>query len=174
MEPVTMTEDELSKMKYADLQKLAKEIGVSAEGNKTTLIDRILDKIDNAEKAEDADEDNQEVEVSAVASADVYVGTSEDADASDVHEDSLLDNDADDFDKELEYVEIESEYVTLSSPVTIFRGPSECFPVGSFGGMLQVVGKIREFYSVDYVRAGLGLTHGYALQREVDACRLSK
>ena len=171
MEPVIMTEDELSKMKYADLQKLAKEIGVSGEGNKATLIARILDTSD---KIDNASEDNQEAEVSDAASEDVSTEAIEDADASNVREDSLFGNESDSFDKELEYLETEPEYVTLSSPITIFRGPSEYFPVGSFGGMLQVVGKVREFYSVDYVRAGLGLTHGYALQREVDACRLSK
>lgn len=170
MEPVNMTEDELSKMKYADLQKLAKEIGVSSEGNKATIISHILS----------ASEQNAEIEGTGDAN-DAVDNDAEDNYAED--NDVTVDNDADDpevdlvestFEKKLGGTEVVPEYVTLSSPVIIFRGPSECFPVGSFGGMLHVTGKVQEFYCVDYVRAGLGLTHGYALQREVNSCRLSK
>lgn len=167
MEPVNMTEDELSKMKYADLQKLAKEAGVSAEGNKATIISRILnasernDEIGSIEVADEAE----------VTSEDVCMDDEGVVDNTDDPEVDLVEST---FEKKLEGTEVVPEYVTLSSPVIIFRGPSECFPVGSFGGMLHVTGKVQEFYCVDYVRAGLGLTHGYALQREVDSCRLSK
>lgn len=70
-----LTEDELMKMKYDDLQKLAKEAGVPASGTKADIVARLLEKAEESD--EDVPEDNEDVEQDETSEEEEEIVSSE-------------------------------------------------------------------------------------------------
>lgn len=73
--------------------------------------------------------------------------------------------------KEEKPAKVASSTVVLSQPVATYRAPADEFIGKTFGGTVTVVDTVDNFYKVQFVRAGVGVTEAYMKCQEVDACR---